>query len=280
MRPTIIDAARRATPSPEVVARTGIDCHQRSSPATVRCPFPTHGHFDRTPSLYLHLDTGLFFCFGCGVMGDVVEWVSRSEEVGWREAIDILDTHRPLTNAWASGAASPYPSSGGMLDTNGPGRPEGPDLARTPASLVFDALEAAWEYYTFSPLHDRGSAYLWGRGIDVGVLEARTGRREVGHTPVRAEGLVVALHARGFTTDELIDAGSPSDGEAHRSPTSTASGSSSPSVTTMAASVASSDATWATTDGRSTRTRRVLPSTTSRSISIGPSCHPATPGAT
>lgn len=207
MRPTVIDAARQRHSLAEVVARTGIECRRCSSPATVRCPFPTHGHFDRTPSLYLHLDTGLFFCFGCGVTGDVVEWVSRSEEVGWREAIDILASGRPLTNAWASGAASPHQSSGRMLDTNGPGRLEGPDLARTPTSRVFDALEAAWEYYTFSPLHDRGSAYLWGRGIDVGVLEARTGRREVGHTPARSDGLVMTLHARGFTTNELIDAG-------------------------------------------------------------------------
>jgi DNA primase len=207
MRPTTIDAARQRHSLAEVVARTGIDCHQRSSPATVRCPFPTHGHFDRTPSLYLHLDTGLFFCFGCGVTGDVVEWASRSEEVGWREAIDILDTGRPLTNAWASGAAGPHQRSSGMLDTNGHGRPAGPDLARTPARRVFDALQAAWDYYTFKPLHDRGAAYLWARAIDVGVLEAHTDRREVGHSPARADGLVVALQARGFTTDELIDSG-------------------------------------------------------------------------
>jgi DNA primase len=206
MRPTIIDAARQRHSLAEVVARTGIDCHH-SSPATVRCPFPTHGHFDRTPSLYLHLDTGLFFCFGCGVMGDVVEWVSRSEEVGWRKAIDILDAGRPLTNAWAFVGAKPHPRSDGALDANRPDRPEGPNLARTRASRVFDALEAAWEYYTFSPLHHRGAAYLGDRGIDVGVLEARTGRREVGHTPARADGLVMALHARGFTTNELIDAG-------------------------------------------------------------------------
>jgi hypothetical protein len=54
----------------EVAARTGIDCNRRSWPATMRCPFPTHGHFDRSPSLYLHPDSGLFFCFGCVVMGD------------------------------------------------------------------------------------------------------------------------------------------------------------------------------------------------------------------
>jgi DNA primase len=207
MRPTIIYAARQRHSLAEVVARTGIDCHRGSSPATVRCPFPTHGHFDRTPSLYLHLDTGLFFCFGCGVMGDVVEWASRSEGVGWRKAIDILDAGLPLTNAWASAAARPHQRSGGVLDTNGPGRPEGPDLARTPASRVFDALEAAWDYYTFSPLHHRGASYLWGRGIDVAVVEAHTGMRQVGHTPARADGLVMALRARGFITNELIDAG-------------------------------------------------------------------------
>jgi DNA primase len=206
MRPTIIDAARQRHSLVDVVARTGIDCHRHSSPATVRCPFPTHGHFDRSPSLYLHLDNGLFFCFGCGVMGDVVEWASRSEGVGWREAIDILDSGQPLTNAWTSVAASPNHRSGRMLDNDGPGRLEGPDLARTPASRIFEALEAAWDYYTFKPLHHRGAAYLWGRGIDVGVLEARTGGREVGHTPARSDGLVMALRSRGFTTNELIDA--------------------------------------------------------------------------
>ena len=39
------------------------------------------------------------------------------------------------------------------------------------------------------------------------VLEAHTGRREVGHTSANADGLVAALRAEGFSSDELVDAG-------------------------------------------------------------------------
>ena len=52
----------------------------------------SHGHFERSPSLQLHLDDGIRHCFGCGQTGDVVEWLCQSEGVGWRQAIHILDS--------------------------------------------------------------------------------------------------------------------------------------------------------------------------------------------
>ena len=52
----------------------------------------SHGHFERSPSLQLHLDDGIWHCFGCGQTGDVVEWVCQSEGVGWRQTIRILDS--------------------------------------------------------------------------------------------------------------------------------------------------------------------------------------------
>jgi hypothetical protein len=60
----------------------------------------SHGHFDRSPSLQLHLDDGIRHCFGCGQTGDVVERVCQSEAVGWRQAIRILDSGRVLGRAW------------------------------------------------------------------------------------------------------------------------------------------------------------------------------------
>ena len=39
------------------------------------------------------------------------------------------------------------------------------------------------------------------------VLEAHTGRDEVGHSPSNPAGLVTALRTDGFTDDELVDAG-------------------------------------------------------------------------
>jgi DNA primase len=87
------------------------------------------------------------------------------------------------------------------------GQADYPNLFRTPATRVFDALAAAWAYYSSDPLHERGAAYLAGRGIDVAVLEAHTGRDEVGHTPASPCGLVTAMRVRGFADDDLVDAG-------------------------------------------------------------------------
>ena len=39
------------------------------------------------------------------------------------------------------------------------------------------------------------------------VLEAHTGRDEVGHTPASPAGLVTAMRSEGFADDELVDAG-------------------------------------------------------------------------
>jgi len=212
MRLSPIDAARSRHPLADVAARTGIECYQASGSLTVRCPLPTHGHLDRTPSLRLHLDDGIFSCFGCGAKGDAVEWVCRTESVEWREAIRILDDHRPLTNAWAGQASSagerPHRTPASHVEAPElVRRIEAPDLERTPPQRVHAALDAAWGYYTYPPLRYRGEDYLRERAIDVRVLEAHTGRPEVGHTPAKADGLVASLRRQGFNDDELVDAG-------------------------------------------------------------------------
>jgi len=211
-RPSPITAARARHSLAEVAARTGIDPTRTAGSVTVRCPLPSHGHPDRTPSLRLHLDDGIFSCFGCGAKGDVVEWVRQTEGVDWRQAIAILDSGRPLTNAWADAALGiererrgVAPTAAAAPDPIGP--PEAPHLGRTPTERICAALEAAWRHYTCAPLHDRGGDYLRGRGIDVEVLEDYTGRVEVGHTPAKADDLVASLRAEGFSDDELLDAG-------------------------------------------------------------------------
>jgi DNA primase len=166
--------------------------------------------------LQLHLDDGIWHCFGCGQTGDVVEWVCQSEGVGWPQAIRILDSGCALTRAWAASESSPSRrdlSSGRWTPTTSArpfetlGQVDYPDLSRTPAARVFDALAAAWAYYSSASLHERGAAYLARRGIDVAVLEAHTGRDEVGHSPASPDGLVTSLRVKGFADNELVDAG-------------------------------------------------------------------------
>lgn len=204
MRPTAIEEARSRFRLGEVAERTGIHVPRSGGSVMVRCPFPVHGHFDTSPSLRLHLDDGIWHCFGCGARGDVVEWVRQTEGVGWPEATRLLDQGGPLKNAWPSAgderrAATYGASRGGHLDY--------PEPSRTPASRVFAALAAAWRHYTSRQLHYSGAQYLFRRGIDVRVLERNAGRFEVGHTPGAATGLVSVLRQLGFSSDELVDAG-------------------------------------------------------------------------
>ena len=203
MRPIAIDEARSRFTLGEVAKRTGIYVPRSSGSVMVRCPFPTHSHYDTSPSLRLRLDDGMWHCFGCGSRGDVIEWVSQTEGVGWPEAIRVLDRGETLTNAWA-GARDELRTG---WRESGAGQLDYPDPTRTPAGRVLAALAAAWTYYSSPHLHDRGVEYLVRRGIDVGVLERHRGRCEVGHTPATRTGLVSEMRQQGFSSDELVDAG-------------------------------------------------------------------------
>jgi DNA primase len=212
-RPSLIEAALRRHRLAGVARRTGIALPTDTGSVTVRCPLPSHGHPDRTPSLRLYLDDDRYYCFGCAAKGDVIQWARDTQGVGVHDAIQALDSGRSLTNAWAAMTSTavnisrPRPSVGGAFRSLKPGQTEIPDLGRTPPGRVLAALDAAWAYYTCPSLHARASAYLSDRSIDVAVLEGHTGRPDTGHTPARADGLVTALQARGFNHHELVDAG-------------------------------------------------------------------------
>ena len=47
-----------------------------------RCPF----HNDKTPSLIVYKNTNSFHCFGCGVGGDIYEFVMLRENISFIEA--------------------------------------------------------------------------------------------------------------------------------------------------------------------------------------------------
>jgi len=200
---SVIAAAKSRHTLAGVAARTDIAVPSGGGRSvTVHCPFPAHGHPDRSPSLRLYLADDYYCCLGCGSKGDVVQWVRDTEQVSVAGAIATLDAGGSLTNAWAGQAHATSPSHRPAASAFEP-----PQLDRTTREAVFAALDAAWAIYSSTPLHHRGSAYLAARGIEVPVLEAHNRWAEVGHTPDSGDGLVTALRGQGFDDDELVDAG-------------------------------------------------------------------------
>ena len=215
IRPSPIEAAKVGHRLVEVATRTHITIPGGPGPVrTVRCPLPAHGHWDRTPSMRLDLEADRWWCFACSpttpdgtpMSGDVIDWVTQTEQVDWKAAIEILDSGRLLTNAWAGAHGAARPAGRPAAETTWQSEP--PDLARTPFYRVQAALDLAWRFYTGRERHRRGSAYLVGRGIrDVEFLERHNRRFEVGYTPDQPTGLVDWMRRRCFADDELVDAG-------------------------------------------------------------------------
>jgi DNA primase len=155
----------------------------------------------------LYLDDNQYYCFGCAARGDVIQWVRDAERLALAGAIGHLDSGQPITNTWAGRPYRHSPEAQRRDTSWKPGRTEPPDLSRTSAERVSEALQTAWAHYSSPTLHRKGAAYLARRGIDIGVLEDRTGRCQVGHTPADPAGLTTALRASGYSDEELVDAG-------------------------------------------------------------------------
>ncbi len=208
-----IAAAKSRHSLAEVVSRTGLVVSAGSAKrvVTARCPMPAHGHYDSTPSLRLDFDQNRWWCFACSPSdtdgtpkaGDVIEWVMQTEQVTWRPAIDILDSGRPLTNAWTTGGTPEYRPASSRRTVGF----ESPDPGRTPVGRVQHALESAWAFYTGNARHELGVSYLARRGVEVSYLELHNRSYEVGHTPPSRAGLVDWMRGKGFSDDELVDAG-------------------------------------------------------------------------
>jgi DNA primase len=181
--------------------RTGYSFTEATGDVFVSCPMP--GHDDSTPSMLLHLDQGRYHCFGCGASGDVVQWVRDVYGLDARQAVDRLDSEPQRFPDPPNGPVSALSTELRQLH-----RCEQPDLERTPAERVLEALREAWRYYTLPKLAEKAADYLTDRGIDsTGLMSTPGFGNIVGHTPRYPDQLVSHLRNRGFNDDELIDAG-------------------------------------------------------------------------
>ena len=57
------------------------------------CPF----HNEKSPSFSVSPDKQIFHCFGCGVGGNVISFISKIEGIGFKEAIEVLAEKANIT---------------------------------------------------------------------------------------------------------------------------------------------------------------------------------------
>lgn len=78
---TNIDDIKRNHPMPEVVRQYGIEINRAGF---CRCPF----HTEKTASMKIYAQS--FYCFGCGVGGDVIDFVRLYERCDFKTAFRML----------------------------------------------------------------------------------------------------------------------------------------------------------------------------------------------
>lgn len=150
-----------------------------------RCPF----HNEKTPSFFVSPDRGSFYCFGCGVKGDIFSFVEQMEGLDFKGALKLL--------AERAGVKLEYQR--GNLSADKAGR-----------DIIFQILEEATRYFeSHLKLNDEAKSYLQRRG-----LTEKTGVAfRLGFAPDEWRSLLAHLKSKKFSENELEKAGLIKKGE-------------------------------------------------------------------
>ncbi len=70
----------------EEVVSSYIKIEKNGSNLKARCPF----HNEKTPSFFISPDRGTYYCFGCGVSGDIFSFVEEFEGLDFKGALKLL----------------------------------------------------------------------------------------------------------------------------------------------------------------------------------------------
>ncbi len=178
--PGFLDELRQRLPVSEVVGRR-VKLIRAGREYKACCPF----HNEKTPSFTINDQKGFFHCFGCGAHGDVVGFVMRQENRSFPEAVEVL----------AGLAGLPVPQST-------PEEKKRYEEEKNLHTLIEDA--AKWfEAQLHGASGRRALDYARARGL----TDALIARFRLGFAPTDAQALLGHLAARGYTPQQMVEAG-------------------------------------------------------------------------
>ncbi|MBQ7385646.1 MAG: DNA primase [Ruminococcus sp.] len=143
------------------------------------CPF----HSEKTPSFNIYPENGSFYCFGCGVGGDVITFIMKIENLDYIEAVKFLATRAGLNMPEESYDDGVAKLKGRILEANR-------EAARFfHAQLMSEAGKSAQEY-------------LIGRALSRQTVV----RFGLGYAPSNRFALSDHLRKKGFKDEEIVAA--------------------------------------------------------------------------
>ncbi|MBR4889149.1 MAG: DNA primase, partial [Clostridia bacterium] len=143
------------------------------------CPF----HNEKSPSFNIYPENGSFYCFGCGVGGDVITFIRRIENLDYMEAVRFLAQRAGLTVPENSVDDSMAQLRRRVLEVN-----------RETARFFHTTL--------MSPEGKPGLDYFTRRGLSPATIR----HFGLGYAPESRFALVNHLRSKGFTKDEMVQA--------------------------------------------------------------------------
>lgn len=148
------------------------------------CPF----HNEKTPSFTVYPDSKSYYCFGCGAGGDIITFVRKYENLEYIEALKFL----------ADKAGMPMPDDTDNSEANKRKR-------------ILEANKLAARFFFNCLNSDEGRdarAYLRRRGL----TDATITRFGLGYAPAGWSQLRDFLRSKGYTYEEMIEAGLCNEG--------------------------------------------------------------------
>ena len=142
------------------------------------CPF----HKEKSGSFCVSPDKQIFHCFGCGVGGNVFHFISKIENVNFKESVEML----------ASRAGIELPTSDNFEDDK---------LAKLKAR-VYEVNKCAAEFYhenLYKPTAKPAQEYVKKRKLDNKTLKAF----KIGYSG-RFNELYTELKSKGFSDEEIL----------------------------------------------------------------------------
>lgn len=144
------------------------------------CPF----HGEKTASFNVYPENGSFYCFGCGVGGDVITFIEKIENLDYIESVKFL----------AQRAGMQMPEN------------ESEDSGISAIRMkIFEANREAARFFHSMLYSDKGKKalnYLGNRGVKKGTIT----RFGLGFAPDSRYELIDYLRKKGFKDSELVNA--------------------------------------------------------------------------